>query len=361
MLQAALNEHCLLKPMKARVIMVLEVLIGGIQMILIRHHNEGNLKPFFYFALEEYVLEHLLKEDETFFFTWEISGVVVGKNQVIENEVNLHYLNEKGIDVYRRPTGGGCVYADHRNTMFSIITKQVNKSFSFRPYLSKIIDSMKLLGIDISFSGRNDLLFEGKKMSGNSFLQNKYGTLIHGTFLYDCDLETMVRAITPADEKLVSKGIDSVRSRVINLKPYLNGMTQEALIKHFENTLTDQIYELTEEDVEIITKKAEKYRSSSWIYKQQPLFTKVLKKRLTGGLFEVKLDIAKGIIKNLSIQGDFFDYQPLEGFENKFKGISYDKKSIDQVLSTNSIGDFIIDAVDEEFKALLYDGMLVED
>jgi len=234
----------------------------------------------------------------------------------------------------------------------------VNKDFQFRPYLTKIIDSMKHLGIDIEFSGRNDLLFMGKKMSGNSFLQNKYGTLIHGTFLYDCDLETMVRAITPSDEKLVSKGIDSVRSRVINLKPYLNGMSQDQLIKHFENTLTDKVYELTQKDIEIITELSKKYASKKWIYITQPPYTKILKKRLTGGLFEIKLDLSKGIIKSLFIQGDFFDKQPLKPFLEAFNGILYDREHINKVLDQIKIEDYILDAKADEFKALLFEGIL---
>lgn len=329
-------------------------------MILIRHHNEGNLKPYFYFALEEYVLTQLLKNDETFFFTWEIHGVVIGKNQIIENEVNLAYLKEHQIDVYRRPTGGGCVYADHRNTMFSIITKRTNKEFTFKTYLSKIIDSMKLLNIQIEFSGRNDLLFEGKKISGNAFLQNKYGMLMHGTFLYDCDLETMVRAITPSDEKLVSKGIDSVRSRVTNLKPYLRGLTQEQLIKHFENTLTYQTYELSKEEVKTIQEMAKKYESKDWIYKKQPAYTKILKKRIPGGLFEIKLDLEEGMIKNLAIQGDFFDTKPLQAFEEQFKDQPYDKKSLELILSKNHIEDYILDAKTEDFKALIIEGIIGE-
>jgi lipoate---protein ligase len=327
-------------------------------MILIRHHNEGKLKPFFYFALEEYVLTTLLKDNETYFFTWEIHGVVVGKNQLIENEVNLDFLKSNQIDIYRRPTGGGCVYADHRNTMFSIVTKQVNKDFTFRPYLSRIIDSMKQLGIDIEFSGRNDLLFMGKKMSGNSFLQNKFGTLIHGTFLYDCDLETMVRAITPSDEKLVSKGIDSVRSRVINLKPYLNGMSQDQLIAHFENTLTNQVYELTQKDIDAIFDLSKKYASKKWIYVTQPPYTKILKKRITGGLFEIKLDISKGVIQSLMIQGDFFDKQPLKPFFDAFKGVTYDTEGIEHLLNQIKIEDYILDAKTEEFKSLLIEGIL---
>jgi lipoate---protein ligase len=329
-------------------------------MILIRHHNEGNLKPYFYFALEEYVLTKLLKDDETYFFTWEIHGVVVGKNQVIENEVNLEFLKENNIDVYRRPTGGGCVYADHRNTMFSIVTKRTNKEFTFKTYLNKIIESMKLLDVDITFSGRNDLLFDGKKMSGNAFLQNKYGMLMHGTFLYDCDLETMVRAITPSDEKLISKGIDSVRSRVINLKPYLNGMTQDELIQHFEKTLTNQVYELSFEEIKEISEMAEKYASKDWIFKKQPPYTKVLRKRIQGGLLEIKLDLYESIIKDIHIHGDFFDKTSLTPLLTAFKDRLYTKETIEEILTTFDIKDYILDIDPEEFKAFLSSGVLGE-
>ena len=327
-------------------------------MILVRHQNEGQLKPYFYFALEEYILKNLLKDDETYFFTWEIHGVVIGKNQVIENEVNLDFLKQNHIDIYRRPTGGGCVYADHRNTMFSIITKKANKQFTFKTYLSKIIDSMKLLNVNIEFSGRNDLLYEGKKISGNAFLQNKYGMLMHGTFLYDCDLETMVRAISSSDEKLVSKGIDSVRSRVTNLKPYLNGLSQEQLIKHFENTLTNQTYVLSGSEVKRINEMAKKYESKDWIYKKQPAYTKILKKRMSGGLYEIKLDLDDGIINNIAIQGDFFDKTSLASFENSFKNIPYEKEEIENILQHHHIESYILDANAEEFKQLLFEGIL---
>lgn len=330
----------------------------GVFMILVRHHNEGNLKPYFYFALEEYILTKLLKDDETYFFTWEIHGVVVGKNQLIENEVNLTYLKENKIDIYRRPTGGGCVYADHRNTMFSIITKKVNKEFTFKTYLSKIIDSMAKLGIKIEFSGRNDLLYKGKKISGNAFLQNKHGMLMHGTFLYDCDLETMVRAITPSDEKLVSKGINSVRSRVTNLKPYLNGMTQQELIRHFEKTMTNQVYELSFEEVLYINQLSKKYQSKDWIFQKQPPHTKVLKKRISGGLVEVQLDLREGLIKGLSLQGDFFDKKSLKPFEDAFIGQPYTKEAILRIMESERIEDYILDAKTEEIRDLIAEGIL---
>lgn len=330
-------------------------------MILVRHNNQGNLKPYFYFALEEYILTEVLKDDESYFFTWEIHGVVIGKNQVIENEVNLDYLREQNINVYRRPTGGGCVYADHRNTMFSIITKRQNNNFSFKTYLSKIIDSMKLLDVNIEFSGRNDLLYDGKKISGNAFLQNKHGMLMHGTFLYDCDLETMVRAITPSDEKLVSKGVNSVRSRVTNLKPYLKGMTQEQLIKHFENTLTNETYELSEAEIKKINDMAHKYETKEWIFKKQPPYTKTLKKRISGGLLEVMIDFHDGFVKSFKILGDFFDIKSLDSFEELFINREYTHKVIDEILDKVDIKDYILDIDSDEFKALLTDGAIIDE
>lgn len=329
-------------------------------MILIRHNNEGNLKPFFYFALEEYVLTKLLKGKDTYFFTWEINGVVVGKNQVLENEVNLNFTKKNCINIYRRPTGGGCVYADHRNTMFSIVTKKTNKEFTFKTYLNRIVESMKLLDVEIEFSGRNDLLYKGKKISGNAFLQNRYGMLMHGTILYDCDLETMVRAISPSDEKLVSKGISSVKSRVTNLKPFLDGMTQEQLIKHFENTLTNKTYYLDEKEIAIIKEIAKKYESKDWIYKKQPKHTKVLKKRIAGGHMSISLELNKGIIKGFSIQGDFFDKKPLEQFEKAFLVQTYTKDIIEKILEKNLIQDYILDATASSFKELLFEGILGE-
>src|SRR5690554_6775758 len=134
-------------------------------MILIKHHNEGNYEPYFYFALEDYILNNLLKDDESYFFTWKIEGLVSGKNQVIENEINFPFVKENNIKFFRRPTGGGSVYADLNNTMFSIITKRSTKNFSFKNYLEKITEVFKKLNINLEFSGRNDLTLNGKKIS----------------------------------------------------------------------------------------------------------------------------------------------------------------------------------------------------
>lgn len=326
-------------------------------MILIKHNNEGNLKPYFYFALEEYVMEKLLKEDEAYFFTWEIKGVVIGKNQVVENEVNLDYLKENNIDIYRRPTGGGAIYADENNTMYTMITKRT-ENFSFKPYLQLVIDAMKKLNLDIKFSGRNDLLFNDKKISGVAFLQNKYGFLIHGTYMYNVDVETMIRTITPNNEKLVSKGIESVRSRVENLKPFLNGMTQKELIKHLENEITTREYVLSDEEVTEIQERAKKFESKKWRFQVQPEHNKKLVKRIKGGLFEINLKINKGIIDNIKIKGDFFDLFPVETLEKAFINEEYTRDNMNRIFNKINIKNFFLDIDESEFKELLLSGII---
>lgn len=326
-------------------------------MILVKHNNEGNLKPYFYFALEEYIMENVLKGDEAYFFTWKIHGVVIGKNQVLENEVNIDYLNENKIDVYRRPTGGGTIYADHRNTMYTMITKRA-ENFSFKPYLSLVINAMSKLGLQIEFSGRNDLLYDGKKISGVAFLQNKFGVLIHGTFMYDVDIDTMIRTITPSNEKLISKGIDSVRSRVVNLKPHLNGMTQDQLITHLEKEITTKEYILSDEEIKIIVQLALKYESRDFRFKIQPGYTKRVTKRLTGGLYDIEIDLTRGYIDAIRFNGDFFDLLPIEILENAFKGIAYDKESLENLFNTIKVENVLLDVKKEELLDLLLSGMI---
>lgn len=326
-------------------------------MILVKHKNQGNLKAYFYFALEEYIMKNLLEEGKSFFFTWKIKGVVVGKHQVLENEVNIDYLKENNIELFRRPTGGGAIYADENNTMFSFIVNK-DKKMNFRPYLQLVIDAMKKLNLEITFSGRNDLLYEDKKISGVAYLQNKYGFLIHGTYMYDVDIETMIRAITPNDEKLISKGIDSVRNRVANLKEALNGLTLSELIEHLENEITTSVYELSDEEEKIIFEMAKKYEKRSWRFDKQPPHTKVLKKRIKGGMFNIMLDLRYGIIENIKISGDFFNIQPVSLIENKLKNTSYNEKAIREKLKEIKLESIIVDLEKEEFMELLLSGII---
>ncbi|MDV3196286.1 MAG: biotin/lipoate A/B protein ligase family protein [Candidatus Phytoplasma stylosanthis] len=250
-------------------------------MILVDYNNrkKNDLTPYFYYALEEYILNFLHQKDKTFFFQWEIKGIVIGKNQIIENELNIDFVKKNNINFSRRPTGGGCVYNDTGTIIFSIISKKKDKNFSFKKYLSQIIEIFKKKGINLHLNERNDILLGDKKVSGNAFLQNKNGVIIHGTLLYNCDVDTMVRCITPNKEKLISKGIESVYSRITNLKKYLKNTTKKELVQYLNDQLTNEQYILDHEEISKIEKMSEKYSDKKWIFGEHPQYDKKLKKR----------------------------------------------------------------------------------
>lgn len=240
-----------------------------------------------------------------------------------------------------------------------MITKRSKENFSFKTYLSKLIDAFKLLGVNLEFSGRNDILLEGKKVSGNAFLQNKNGMLMHGTLMYDLDIETMVRALNPPDEKLISKGISSVRSRVNNLKPYLNGMSQDELIKHLEMTLCDKVYEISCEEVKMLNEQAKFYQTDKFLYQDQPGYTQVLKKRFNWGGFELRLDIKEGIIEHAKINGDFFELnEDLLPFEASLKGVKWNYSDVMEAFEKHGITNYLLGSSLTDFDELFKDAFL---
>ncbi|MGE9276703.1 MAG: lipoate--protein ligase [Candidatus Phytoplasma pruni] len=330
-------------------------------MILVKFLRNIDLKPYFYYALEEYILNNVLKEmDEVFFFLWTIKGVVIGKNQVIENEVNLDYVKKNKINLFRRPTGGGCVYNDEETPLYSIITKRKNQNFTFKEHLNKIIPPFKKLGVDLYFSGRNDILLENKKVSGNAFLQNQNGIIIHGTLLYNCDIDVMVRCITPSNEKLISKGIDSVSARVTNLKDHLDGMSKDELVRYLEKELAQKEYVLSEEEIAKVEMLSQKYSSEKWLYFEHPQYSKTLKKHFSWGKLEILLDLQKGKIQQMNLRGDFFHKEDnLSLFIDPFIDVYYRKEDLEKVLKTHNIGDFILNANNQDLLSLLEEGLLI--
>ena len=169
----------------------------------------------FWLALEEWAVEHAPGS----FFVWNVHPTVIfGRNQDMEAEVNVPYCLAHGIEMYRRKSGGGCVYADEGNLMLSYITKEPDVNKAFDVYLSRLADALRAMGLDAVRTEHNDVLVGGRKVSGNACYATRTGCIVHGTLLYDTDFAEMERAITPSKDKLDSKGIKSVRQRVNNLK-----------------------------------------------------------------------------------------------------------------------------------------------
>ena len=214
----------------------------------------------FYLAMEEFVARTI--EDEAF-FVWRVAPtVIIGRNQDLEAEVNLDYCRKHGVKVVRRKSGGGCVYSDMGNLMISFISRRGEVQEVFDRYLSSLTACLRSLGLKAEKSGRNDILVEGRKVSGNAFHQLPDRSIVHGTLLYDTDFDALETAIRPPVEKLERHGVASVRQRVENLKEYLDSNIMPS-VEEFERYIVDyfcdDIVELSDEDVHEIEKRNSEY------------------------------------------------------------------------------------------------------
>ena len=216
----------------------------------------------FYLAMEEFVAGKY--EDEAF-FVWRVEPtVIIGRNQDMEAEVNLDYCRDHGVHIVRRRSGGGCVYSDLGNIMISYVSRRGDVSAVSDRYLSALTACLCSLGLAAEKSGRNDVLVQGRKVSGNAFHQLPDRSIVHGTLLYDTDMEALEEAIMPPMEKLERHRVASVRQRVRNicdLLPYLENphdalKSVEAMEKYLTGSFTDGIIRLDIADVAEIEKMA---------------------------------------------------------------------------------------------------------
>ncbi len=180
----------------------------------------------FYLAMEEWVARYL--DEPECFFMWQVEPTVIfGRNQVVENEVNVPYCREKGIQMYRRKSGGGCVYADMGNVMLSYVCDGDDVGFTFNKFINMVVLVLRRLGVEAVGSSHNDVMIGDRKMCGTAFYHLPGRNIVHSTFLYDTDMENMLQAITPSREKLQRKGVESVRQRITLLKDYTDKGLEE--------------------------------------------------------------------------------------------------------------------------------------
>lgn len=307
----------------------------------------------FYLAEEEFVARHLDADD--CFFMWQVSpSVIFGRNQLIEKEVNLDYCRDKGIEIYRRKSGGGCVYADLNNIMFSYICNGVNVPETFDRYIGIVTDALRSLGVDARPSGRNDIMIGDRKVSGNAFYHIPGRNIVHGTMLYDTDMDNMVRSITPADEKIVSKGIDSVRQRITLLKDYID-LDIEAFRRYIRETLCDSTLTLTDADVKVIREIEREYLSDDFIYGNNPRYTLSKRARIEGcGDIEARMELKNGVIKSLNLVGDYFLTGDLDGgLLPRLRNVPLTGKDLARALDGINVGDYIRNLTNHQFIYLI--------
>lgn len=259
----------------------------------------------FYLAMEEYVARCLPVGD--YFFLWQVApSVIFGRNQLVEAEVNVAFCRSRGIAMYRRKSGGGCVYADMSNVMFSYVGAAPTVEASVGRYTAAVLSALRAMGIAAEASGRNDLLVGGRKVSGAAFYRLGGRNIVHATMLYDTCMENMVGAITPSGAKLLSKGIRSVRQRIALLKDF-TPLTLEEFKARALQSLCQGERTLTEADVERIEELEREYLSPTFIYGHNPRYTVTRRRRIEGvGDVEARIEVKGGVIKGLALLGDYF-------------------------------------------------------
>lgn len=234
-------------------------------MIFVPVNSLGNRRLSFYLAMEEYLARHRNDGDDIFFM-WQVEpSVIFGRNQVIENEVNLEYCRANNIATFRRKSGGGCVYADKTNVMFSFITRSDNVQFTFHRYMTLLASALIEIGLDATTTENNDILVEGQKVSGNAFYHIPGHSIVHGTMLFDTNMQHMLSAITPPQTKLSKHGVQSVRQRITLLKEHTS-MTIDEFKQFVVNRFCDSKMELTPSDIEAIKALEQAYLNPEFIY-----------------------------------------------------------------------------------------------
>jgi lipoate-protein ligase A len=297
---------------------------------------------------EEYFLSNF--DDDIFYLYINSPCIVVGRHQNTASEINQTYVKENQIDVVRRQSGGGAVYHDHGNLNYGFISKNKGLDINevFREFTLPILNVLKKLGADASFSGRNDLVIEDKKISGVAQYHTSSKVLLHGTLLFNSDLTKVSASLNADPRKFQDKSVKSIKSRVSNISPFLS---KPLTIEEFTSFIISEvisefpgstIYELSEFDIKEIEKLADnKYSTWEWVYGNSPKFTYQGELKYEKGILDIGLYVESGLIKQVSIFGDFFGKREVEELTNALKNVNYQRNAVESALVDVNLDEYI--------------------
>jgi len=293
--------------------------------------------PYANLALEELLLEQL-KEDEALLYLWQNQHtVVIGRNQNAFRECHMEKLEADGGFLARRLSGGGAVYHDLGNVNFTFVVPKA--VFDLHRQCGIILHAVQSLGIQAEFSGRNDLLAKGRKFSGNAYCHGKTASYHHGTILVDVDMGVMQQYLNVPAQKMASKGVESVRSRVVNLKELAPSLTiemvKEAMRREFVKGYGGEgevLYASSLKATPEFGPLLEKYQSWDWRIGKSPSFDIFYETRFPWGGIELGLQVDGGIVKTAKIYSDAMDADWITGMEHQIIGVEFNRKVLAQAV-----------------------------
>ena len=308
-----------------------------------KYLQNNSLDPHFNMAFDEFCLEQL-KADEPVFYLWQNRpSVIIGLNQSAYAEVNLPCLREKGIVLARRVTGGGAVYHDLQTLNYPITGRIRDMETDYPAYVETMARALRDLGVPAEVSGRNDILVDGRKCSGYAKRMSRDRLMIHGTLMYDVDIDTLTEVLAVPGSKLSAAGVTSVSSRVANLKEYL---PQFEDIHAFQAALqallagNDGEIRLTEAQIAQIEAEADtKYRTWEWIYGHSPAAAFRKRKKFPCGHVEAAFSLKGGCIDGLRFSGDFLGNLPADRIADALQGCRYTLEALLDTLRNQPVGD----------------------
>ncbi len=327
--------------------------------------NKDIHDPTINLALEEYCVRNLdFDGEEYLLFYINDPSIIIGKHQNTIEEINKKYVDKHNIYVVRRISGGGAVYHDRGNLNFSFLTKHSDDSINnFKKFTQPIVDTLRELGINAELTGRNDITVEGRKVSGNAQFTNTKTMFSHGTILFNSHLEDVVEALNVKIDKIESKGIKSVRSRVANISEFLKEpMTiyelKEKIIKNiFKEYDIIPVLELNYNQWNEVYKLSEsKYRTWEWNYGRSPEFNLQRVYRFPFGQIDVRINAEEGKIKEIKFYGDYLAYGDSEDIEQILIGVKFDYEHVYAKLKNLNLANYFGDITAEEFADWLIRG-----
>ena len=298
----------------------------------ITYIESGQFHPYKNLAVEEYLLLHC-DPQECILYLWQNQNtVVIGRNQNAWKECKVESLEKNGGHLARRLSGGGAVYHDLGNLNFTFLISKEN--YSIDRQLEVIVKAVQKLGAKAEKSGRNDILIDGKKFSGNAFYEQEQHCYHHGTLMMNVNKEMLSKYLTVSKEKLQSKGVDSVKSRVTNLVDYIPDLTLEALKKALREAF-EEVYGLTSNECKMedldqkeIEMRTKHFSSWDWRFGRKIDFQYEISKRFSWGQMNIQFQVDKGKISDVNVYSDSLKPMTIEKLPKYLKGIRYHKKNI---------------------------------